>query len=500
MNMNRYNILFRISDNQYIESSPVIIVAGALLRDNVDNKNLVQLKLKNIDNKKIIALKVHIDLYDENGLILKDCVKYEYLGLDECRDQEFGEQIPIIVSNNSRKITVSVLEVLFDDYSQWCSYDQEWTSIGKQKPIDSVMQSNELKEQYFIEFGKEAEFLVNYQKDLWLCACGGINHMWEEQCHICQKTPTYYKSYDVDNLLDKAKKRIDEKKYYKRKKKKQFLLVIGLIGGIILLGIVGKYAYKNIIVPNTIYHNAKQLYEADNYEEAIEKFTSLGEYRDAHKWVNRCYSKIEESENQKIYNDAMDKLKLGDYDGAIRALESLDDFSDSKSQLQIAKQKKYNMAIDRLNKTDYDSHYKAYEIFGELGDFKDSEEKKEEATQLCFIELFYDDVKEAHNYFTDRWNEGKYNIMPTDDLKKILVDNKWNAYSYGTKSDIIFYTDGTIKRDTKAGTWSTKGDKLIINDLWETEYYAVQLNEECILLYMITSRGYVTPSEMLIKR
>lgn len=47
----RFTSLFRIPDNLYSTGSPVIIIAGALLKDNQTGHMLTQIKIKNISDK-----------------------------------------------------------------------------------------------------------------------------------------------------------------------------------------------------------------------------------------------------------------------------------------------------------------------------------------------------------------------------------------------------------------------------------------------------------------
>ena len=60
----RYSRLFTLPENLYTEGSPVIIAAGALLKDNQTGKVLAQLKLRSITEKDIQAVKVRLNLFD----------------------------------------------------------------------------------------------------------------------------------------------------------------------------------------------------------------------------------------------------------------------------------------------------------------------------------------------------------------------------------------------------------------------------------------------------
>ena len=60
----RYSKLFFLSENLYYEGAPVIIKAGALLKDNNTGNLIAQLKISNITDKIIKLLKVQISCFD----------------------------------------------------------------------------------------------------------------------------------------------------------------------------------------------------------------------------------------------------------------------------------------------------------------------------------------------------------------------------------------------------------------------------------------------------
>ena len=47
----RYTKLFSLPENQYVHGAPILIAAGALLRDNLSETMLAQLKFWNISKK-----------------------------------------------------------------------------------------------------------------------------------------------------------------------------------------------------------------------------------------------------------------------------------------------------------------------------------------------------------------------------------------------------------------------------------------------------------------
>lgn len=68
----RYQRLFSSEPNLYAEGLPVILVAGALLKDNKTGRLLAQLKFKNISTSanKIKALQIGIRLFDVAGEVI----------------------------------------------------------------------------------------------------------------------------------------------------------------------------------------------------------------------------------------------------------------------------------------------------------------------------------------------------------------------------------------------------------------------------------------------
>ena len=77
----RYSRLFALSENLYAAGSPVVIAAGALLKDNQTGKIIAQVKFKNISTKAIRALTVRIRAKDVSGVDVEGVDKFQYLDL-----------------------------------------------------------------------------------------------------------------------------------------------------------------------------------------------------------------------------------------------------------------------------------------------------------------------------------------------------------------------------------------------------------------------------------
>ena len=64
----RYTRLFTLPGSLYAQGSPLIILAGALLKDNQTGRVLAQLKFKNVGTKSVKAVKVSVTPLDAAGM------------------------------------------------------------------------------------------------------------------------------------------------------------------------------------------------------------------------------------------------------------------------------------------------------------------------------------------------------------------------------------------------------------------------------------------------
>ena len=76
----RYSKVFSLPENLYAEGAPVVIAAGALLKDNQTGRMVAQLKLRNISDCVVNAVKVKINAFDPAGTVLKGVESFSYLG------------------------------------------------------------------------------------------------------------------------------------------------------------------------------------------------------------------------------------------------------------------------------------------------------------------------------------------------------------------------------------------------------------------------------------
>lgn len=223
----RYLKLFSLEENLYIPGSPVLIAAGALLKDTQTGRILGQLKLQNISDQPIKAATVALIPLDTVGNPLGEPVSYQYLDLKVTRDAYWGSQDPIRFSDPStRAYTASVKEVIFSDNSIWTAPNSAWKALPAKTTLETQLDDFELATQYRMHFGMECQYGYQTAEDLWYCPCGAVNHQGERACHSCQKDSNELAGVDWDLLRKEAaervaKKRAEEEALAAEKKAKQ---------------------------------------------------------------------------------------------------------------------------------------------------------------------------------------------------------------------------------------------------------------------------------------
>ncbi len=223
----RYLKLFSLEENLYIPGSPILIAAGALLKDTQTGRILGQLKLQSISDQSIKAATVALVPLDTVGNPLGEPVSYQYLDLKVTRDAYWGSQDPIRFSDPStRAYTASVKEVIFSDNSIWTAPNSAWKALPAKTTLETQLDDFELATQYRMHFGMDCQYGYQTAEDLWYCPCGAVNHQGERACHSCQKDSNELAGVDWDLLRKEAaervaKKRAEEEALAAEKKAKQ---------------------------------------------------------------------------------------------------------------------------------------------------------------------------------------------------------------------------------------------------------------------------------------
>ena len=305
----RYSKLFALPENLHAAGSPVVIAAGALLKDNQTGKVIAQLKMRNISQKPIKAAKVSIHPLDTVGNPLGEKIEYQYLDLSAARDEDFGQKAPIALADAStRSFTASVEEIVFADNSIWTATGEPWEVLDTPGSLRSIGDA-ELIKQYRLKYGNNCKNLPLLHKDLWYCACGELNRQGEAECHRCQKSLALLEQIDMDILRkerdtrvaaekEQAEKEAAAAKAHAKKMGKIAAIVVPILVVLIVAAVIISNSVKKSIESTVLeeqrfkaYAEAITLLEAKKYSEAYAAFEALGDYKDSADYLEK-FSKV----------------------------------------------------------------------------------------------------------------------------------------------------------------------------------------------------------------
>ena len=136
----RYSRVFSLAENLYTEGAPLLLAAGALLKDTQSGKLVAQLKLKAIGAKAIRAATVRLVPLDSADRPLGEALSYDYLDLNAERDAEFGAKNPIpLPQSSARAFTAAVTEVIFADKSTWTGPETPWEPLAAPETLEKAL-------------------------------------------------------------------------------------------------------------------------------------------------------------------------------------------------------------------------------------------------------------------------------------------------------------------------------------------------------------------------
>ena len=207
----RFERLFQIPDNQYIEGSPVILSAGALLKDNETGSIIAQLKFQSVSEKRIKAVKVSLTAFDISKTEVQGVSDYQYLELNICNGQEFGGNKAIVMPVSVvRSFTLSSIVVVFQDSSIWDSCES-LSALPPKNKLSTVLHQSELEKQYRLNTNDHAEFSPNENSGLWQCFCGTWNS--GKTCTKCRiLKDNAFSAMDVSALTEQMNIRLEKER------------------------------------------------------------------------------------------------------------------------------------------------------------------------------------------------------------------------------------------------------------------------------------------------
>lgn len=365
---NRFEKLYSLSGQLYAPSSPVIITAGALLKDTQTGKVLAQLKFKNINSKVIKAITVSLLPRDTANQPLGEKETHQILDLAANRDSEFGQKTPLYFSDNTtRAYQVIVEEVVFSDNTVWKTDGTPLSELPAQKAASETLVDVELEKQYKSEYGERANYMADTCFDLWRCHCGAINRSDEQVCHICSAEKSSALSVSIVQLKKACQIRLEEERkeaeqasiqnnLLKRKARKKG----GICAAALCAIVAGYYAATLLFIPthqlkqsvsllesgdydaankmlseirkadfldSQVYKYGISFFDNGKYQQAIILFEKAGNYRDSQTYLANAKSEI-------IYIEAQSLIEAGNYGEAISLLNKISSYKDVDDLLQ----------------------------------------------------------------------------------------------------------------------------------------------------------------------
>ena len=441
----RFQELYRLEPKLYIEGSPVVLEAGALLKDNKINKVLVQLKIRNLAEKRITACKICVRAFEPNGTEITGLPEYVYLDLNAVQGEDFGSRIPVYLPDNTtRKVLVSVTEIVFDDNNIWDNPPCQWKQIPAQMTIVERLTDEELSKQYQQEVGPDCDYVPERQKGLFLCTCGTANLADSAKCYKCHRSyEDLIEKLDIDYLTAQKDVRIQketeekeaaekaaaeaarkdriEKEEKQLKVKKIFKIIIPVIAIALIIAVLTPTVIIPAIKNATAYRDANALLEQGEYDAAETAFKNLGDYRDAPDMAREAqYQKAESLVAVQKYEEAIELWKrLGDYSDCDKRIEEAED---------EWKGDDYNEAVALMEEKAY---AKASKAFDSLGDYKDSKERSAKCLELKQEEDYQKAVSDASKGEYKKAISGFKSLGDYKDAKDLYVTT---SYTYACQA------------------------------------------------------------------
>ena len=386
----RYTRLFALPENQYAPSAPILIAAGALLKDNQTGKVLAQFKFQSISPKEIKAVKISVTAFDVFGKEVKGVAEYQYLDLSASRDAEFGQKQAVPLPDAvTHTIGVECTSVVFEDGSVWeAPKNAQWMPLPKQTDLTRQLKDVSLVSQYRRDTTDSARFAVLDYEDLWICACGSVNHSDETKCYSCQQnkaalidaldTETLKKhkaAYDQAEAEKSAKQAAADKV---RKAKTRKTGIIAAAAAIVVIAAI--VLMTQVVLPAQNYKKAVALMESESYEEAIAAFEAMGDYKDAAAKSEECATLKEQAELEAAYQEAAALMENGSYEEAVAAFDAMGDYKDaaakSKECATLKEQAELEAAYqEAVTLMESGETGRAAIAFGKLDDYRDAKER-----------------------------------------------------------------------------------------------------------------------------
>lgn len=307
----RFENLYKLPNNLYVENSPVIIVAGSLLKDTESSNLIIQLKYHSLSDKNIKALKIKLNVYDVTKQLLGEDIEYQYLDLSIFNGQDFGANKAIIVPNSvARSFSIKEFTVIYDNNEQWVS-TIPLVQLFNSQSLSTELKDPEVVKQYRLSTNESANYVPKEMYGLWQCACGEWNkHSTCTKCRLSKKK--IFVALDVEQLnKDKCArlereaesaaliKKQQEEEASNRKKTTRKIIIIGA-SIIILVGLIITFIKTKPII---MMKRAEKEIAKGNYDEAMNMIVKLNNEEMTISISDKILQKIQRDIDKAIGNE-----------------------------------------------------------------------------------------------------------------------------------------------------------------------------------------------------
>lgn len=249
----RYIKVFSTEEKLHTENAPLLILAGALLKDTENGKMIAQLKFQNISGKGLSYVKVAITQLDSLKNPLGEPVTFEYLDLSVGDREEFGSKKALPLPNAStRAFRVGVSHVGFADGTVWATEDIDWQTAKQDSAVMKVLEAENLYKKA-ISLSKSVNRDDIIKAKAILGSIAGEKDV-EAEIGLCDQ-----KLAMVEEM--------EEKKAAVSKKRKKIWKILALVAGILV--VLGLALYL-VVIPLVAYSTG-------NYERYIHSLWHSGD-------------------------------------------------------------------------------------------------------------------------------------------------------------------------------------------------------------------------------
>lgn len=308
----RFERLFSLPSNLYLNDAPVVVLAGALLKDQQSGAIVAQLKFQNISPKIIKAIEVSLSALDITGKELTGVEGYQYLDMSVKCGDIFGTDKAIIMPNyNSRSFELNSIKVVFSDNSVWEKDNLTFIELETQIKLKDKHEE-EIVLQYRKLTTSKAVYVPLETGGLWHCTCGCINQT--DKCPRCGCTKsTIFSEYNLpaitatlnaqkeEERLQTAQREKAEKE--QKKKSKRIKIIIASVIAIFIVGLIVFNVVADYIIPESKYQEALEYFENGDYKTGREILMNMNHnYKDSKKLILK-------------YSQKGDTVIIGEYAG-----------------------------------------------------------------------------------------------------------------------------------------------------------------------------------------